>query len=104
MLTHINKSHINNWNRLINATIRIKALLPNTFPTSAIKHPNIYNTCDINDLQAKSKISELYIQLNSDNIAGTTTKIRLANLQHARWSTFNILENPQWKSINLVTI
>jgi hypothetical protein len=61
MLTYINKSHVNSWNKLINITIRIKASLPNIFPTAAIKHPNIYNTCDIEDLQAKSKTSELYI-------------------------------------------
>ena len=79
---------------MIARIIRKKANLPSTFPSAALRHPNIYNLVDIEELQAKSKISELLIRLNSTNSAHITTIIRLANLQHTRWSTYNILEHP----------
>ncbi|KAG9300844.1 hypothetical protein G9A89_004474 [Geosiphon pyriformis] len=60
----------------------------------------------ITEKQAKSKITDLLVRLNSNDIAGMTTKIRLANLQAQRWSAYSILEystNEQSKpGVNLI--
>ena len=78
---------------MINNLVRKKANLPYKFPVSVLKHPDIYNVLDTEELQATSKISELFIRLNDNNIASHTTRIRLANLQQKRWSALNVLEH-----------
>ncbi|KAG9289226.1 hypothetical protein G9A89_022536 [Geosiphon pyriformis] len=50
---------------------------------------------DLKDLHySKSKITDLLVKLNSNDIAGMATKIRLANLQTQRWSAHNVLKYP----------
>ncbi|KAG9302193.1 hypothetical protein G9A89_020627 [Geosiphon pyriformis] len=62
--------------------------------------------CHTSHIFAKDKITDLLIRLNSNDIAGMTTKIRLANLQTQRWSAHSILEyliNEQSKpGVNLI--
>ncbi|KAG9298277.1 hypothetical protein G9A89_002765 [Geosiphon pyriformis] len=93
-LTHISNSWAKRWNSKISATVKKKANLSVDFPASAMHHTSLYNLFKIDDIQAKSKITDLLVKLNSNDIAEMTTKIRLANLQAQRWSAHSILEYP----------
>ncbi|KAG9288334.1 hypothetical protein G9A89_021365 [Geosiphon pyriformis] len=80
------------WTSKISATVKKKAKLLVNFLASAMYYSFLYNLFKIDDIQAKSKITNLLVRLNSADIAGMATKIRLANLQAQRWSTHSILE------------
>ncbi|KAG9292535.1 hypothetical protein G9A89_006906 [Geosiphon pyriformis] len=83
-LTHIPNSWARRWTSKISATVKKKAKLSVDFLTSAMHHSSLYNLFKIDDIQAKSKITDLLVRLNSNDIAGMATKIRLANLQTQR--------------------
>ncbi|KAG9292558.1 hypothetical protein G9A89_006929 [Geosiphon pyriformis] len=93
-LTHIPNSWAKKWTSKILATVKKKAKLSVNFPASAMHHSFLYNLFKIDDIQAKGKITDLLVRLNSADIAGMATKIRLANLQAQRWSAYSILEYP----------
>ncbi|KAG9297581.1 hypothetical protein G9A89_007656 [Geosiphon pyriformis] len=76
------------------ATVKKKAKLSANFPTSAMHHLSLYNLFKIDDIQTKSKITDLLVRLNSNDIAEMTIKIRLANLQAQRWLAQSVLEHP----------
>ncbi|KAG9301602.1 hypothetical protein G9A89_016672 [Geosiphon pyriformis] len=93
-LTYIPNSWAKRWNSKISATVKKKANLSVDFPASAIHHTSLYKLFKIDDIQAKSKITDLLVRLNSNDIAEMATKIRLTNLQAQRWSAYSILEYP----------
>ena len=80
MIISINATTISKWNSMIANIIQKKTNLPSIFPSAVLRHPDIYNLLDIEELQAKLKISELLIWLNSTNSVSIITIIRLANL------------------------
>ena len=55
---------------------------------------NIYGIKNIWDIQLQHHISKFLLQLNNPNLLGTTTKIRIQQLQNNLWSTTNILQYP----------
>ncbi|KAG9298699.1 hypothetical protein G9A89_012767 [Geosiphon pyriformis] len=91
-LTHIPNSWARKWTSKISATMKKKAKLLVDFSASTMHHSSLYNLFKIDDIQVKSKITDLLVRLNSVDIAGMATKIRLANLQAQRWSAHSILE------------
>ncbi|KAG9288430.1 hypothetical protein G9A89_015636 [Geosiphon pyriformis] len=93
-LTHIPNSWARKCTLKISATVKKKAKLSVDFPASAMYHSSLYNLFKINDIQAKSQITDLLVRLNSADIVRMATKIRLANLQAQRWSAYSILEYP----------
>ncbi|KAG9297405.1 hypothetical protein G9A89_009489 [Geosiphon pyriformis] len=78
------------WTSKISATVKKKAKLSVDFPASAMHYLSLYNLFKIDNIQVKSKITDLLVRLNSADIAGMTTKIRLINLQAQRWKEIEI--------------
>ena len=54
---------------------------------------NIYGIKNIWDIQLQHHISKFLLRLNNSNLLGTTTKIRIQQLQNNLWSTTNILQH-----------
>ncbi|KAG9299076.1 hypothetical protein G9A89_020389 [Geosiphon pyriformis] len=74
-------------------TVKKKAKLSVDFPASTMHHSSLYNLFKIDNIQAKSKITDLLVRLNSNNITGMVSKIRLANLQAQRYNTHGVPES-----------
>ncbi|RHZ90132.1 hypothetical protein Glove_7g43 [Diversispora epigaea] len=68
-----------------------------TIPNSAIRHPGIYNLKSISELQNESQINGLIHRLNDTGVVGTSTFIRLKDLQLLNWEPTNILINNKVK-------
>jgi len=68
-----------------------------TIPNSAIRHPGIYNLKSISELQNESQINGLIHRLNDSSVVGTSTFIRLKDLQLSNWEPTNILINNKVK-------
>ena len=58
---------------------------------------NIYGIKNIWDIQLQHHISNLTSRLNNKELLGTSTHIRLQQLQNNLWSTTNILLHPNPK-------
>ena len=56
---------------------------------------NIYGIKNIWDIQLQHHTSNFLNRLNDNNLLGTTTHIRLQQLQNTLWSTINILQHPK---------
>src|SRR5690349_2257475 len=68
-----------------------------TIPNSAIRHPGIYNLKSITELQNESHINGFIHRLNDTGSVGTSTLIRLKDLQLLNWEPTNILTNNKIK-------
>src|SRR5690242_9109901 len=58
-------------------------------------NPYLYNICNIWDIQLQHHITNFLQRINNPDLLGTTTRIRLQQLQNNLWSTINILQHPQ---------
>ena len=74
-----------------------------TIPNSAIRHPGIYNLKSISELQNESQINGLIHRLNDTGVVGTSTFIRLKDLQLSNWEPTNILINNKINSTQTIT-
>ncbi|KAG9289406.1 hypothetical protein G9A89_007967 [Geosiphon pyriformis] len=72
-LIHIPNSWAKRWTSKISATVKKKANLSVDFLASAMHHSSLYNLFRVDDIQAKNKIIDLLIRLNSNDIAGMAT-------------------------------
>ena len=70
--------------------VKHKAKLCKTIPTSTLLHPQIYNIKNIWDIQLQHHISNFIKRLNNNNLLGTTTHIRIQQLQNNLWSPTSI--------------
>jgi len=61
--------------------VKHKAKLCKTIPTSTLLHPQIYNIKNIWDIQLQHHISNFTKRLNNNDLLGTTTHIRIQQLQ-----------------------
>jgi ribonuclease HI len=71
--------------------VKHKAKLSRTIPTSSLIHPQIYNVKHIWDIQLQHHISNFLKRLNNPSLVGTSTRIRLQQLQNNLWSSISIL-------------
>ena len=74
-----------------------KARLAKSTPNSTMLNHNIYGIKNIWDIQLQHHISNLTSRLNNKELLGTSTHIRLQQLQNNLWSTTNILLHPNPK-------
>ena len=74
-----------------------KARLAKSTPNSTMLNHNIYGIKNIWDIQLQHHISNLTSRLNNKELLGTSTHIRLQQLQNNLWSTTNILLHPNSK-------
>src|SRR6185295_7675527 len=76
--------------------VKSKAKLSRTIPTSTLLHPQLYNIRNIWDIQLQHHITNFTKRLNSSDLLGTSTCIRLQQLQNNLWSSTSILihDNP----------
>jgi len=75
--------------------VKHKAKLCKTIPTSTLLHPQIYNIKNIWDIQLQYHISNFTKWLNNSDLLGTTTHIRIQQLQNNLWSPISILLYPK---------
>ncbi|RIB08210.1 hypothetical protein C2G38_2212231 [Gigaspora rosea] len=71
-----------------------KAKLSCTIPTSILLHPQLYNIKNIWDIQLQYHISNFIKRLNDNNLLGTTTHIRIQQIQNNLWLSTNIFLHP----------
>ena len=71
-----------------------KAHLSRSTPNSTLLNHNLYNIHSIWDIQLQFHISNFLNRINNSSTLGTTTHIRLQQLQNNLWSTTNILSHP----------
>jgi hypothetical protein len=74
--------------------VKHKAKLNRTIPTSTILHPQLYNIRNIWDIQLQHHITNFIKQINNSDLLGTSSRIRLQQLQNNLWSSTNILTHP----------
>ena len=76
--------------------VKSKAKLSRTIPTSTLLHPHLYNIRNIWDIQLQHHITNFTKRLNSSDLLGISTRIRLQQLQNNLWSSTSILihDNP----------
>ena len=72
-----------------------KASLSRSTPNSTMLNPHIYNIRNIWDIQLQHHITSFQNRLNNPDTLGTSTKIRLQQLQNNLWSSINILQHKQ---------
>lgn len=91
--------------------VKNKAKLSRTIPTSTLLHPQIYNVRNIWDIQLQHHITNFTKRLNSPDLLGKSTRIRLQQLQNNLWSSVNILahnnpiiDGPNKQSVNFKII
>jgi ribonuclease HI len=70
-----------------------KAKLSRSIPNSTMLNHNIYGIKNIWDIQLQHHTSNFLNRLNNSYLLGTTTHIRLQQLQNTLWSTINILQH-----------
>jgi len=73
---------------------KCKSKLALTTPTSTMLNHNIYNIKNIWDIQLQHHTTNFLSRLNNTDLLGTSTHIRLQQLQNNLWSTINILQHP----------
>src|ERR1043165_1444353 len=71
-----------------------KSHLARSIPNSTMLHPYLYNIHNIWDIQLQHHITNFLLRINNPNLLGTSTRIRLQQLQNNLWSTINILQHP----------
>jgi ribonuclease HI len=71
-----------------------KASHSRSLPNSTMLNTNIYGIKNIWDIQLQHHISNFLARLNNSNLLGTSTQIRIQQLQNNLWSTTNILQHP----------
>jgi len=74
--------------------VKHKAKLSRTIPTSTLLHPQLYNIKNIWDIQLQHHISNFIKRLNDNNLLGTTTHIRIQQIQNNLWSSTSIFSHP----------
>src|SRR5260363_176110 len=74
--------------------VKHKAKLSRTIPTSTLLHPQIYNIKNIWDIQLQHHISNFIKRLNNNDLLGTTTHIRIQQIQNNLWSPTSIFSHP----------
>ena len=74
--------------------VKHKAKLSRTIPTSTLLHPQLYNIKNIWDIQLQHHISNFIKCLNDNNLLGTTTHIRIQQIQNNLWSSTSIFLHP----------
>ena len=74
--------------------VKQKAKLSRTVPTSTLLHPQIYNVKNIFDIQLQHHITNYIKRLNNLDLLGTSSLIRLQQLQNNLWSTSSIFSHP----------
>jgi len=89
----------NTCNKILTSHIGLvknKAKLNRTIPTSTLLYPQLYNIRNIWDIQLQHHITNFTKRLNSPDLLGTSTRIRLQQLQNNLWSPTSILihDNP----------
>jgi hypothetical protein len=72
-----------------------KANLSRSIPNSTMLNHHLYNIHNIWDIQLQHHITNFLHRINDPSILGTTTHIRLQQLQNNLWSTTNILQHSQ---------
>jgi hypothetical protein len=81
----------NNLTKRIRKLVRNKAAIANTLPNSAVHHRGIYNIQKIWNILKENQISSLIARLNNMGPAGTSTWIRLKQVQIMNWEPSNIV-------------
>jgi hypothetical protein len=71
--------------------VKNKAKLSRTIPTSTLLHPQLYNIRNIWDIQLQHHITNFTKRLNSPDLLGISTRIRIQQLQNNLWSSTSIL-------------
>ena len=71
-----------------------KSHLAHSIPNSTMLNPFLYNIHNIWDIQLQHHISNFMLRINNPDLLGTSTRIRLQQLQNNLWSTTNILQHP----------
>jgi len=99
----------NTCNKILTSHIGLvknKAKLSRTIPTSTLLHPQLYNICNICDIQLQHHITNFTKRLNSSDLLGISTRIRIQQLQNNLWSPTSILihDNPYIDGPNKHTI
>ena len=85
-------------NKILSSYLSIakhKSNLAITTPNSTLLNHNIYGIKNIWDIQLQYYISNFLIRFSDTELLGTTTQIRLQQLQNNLWFTTNILQHPQ---------
>src|SRR5205085_8618839 len=85
-------------NKILSSYLSIakhKSNLATTTPNSTLLNHNIYGIKNIWDIQLQYHISNFLTRLSDTGLLGTSTQIRLQQLQNNLWSTTNILQHPQ---------
>ena len=72
-----------------------KSHLAKSIPNSTMLNSYLYNIQNIWDIQLQHHITNFLQRINNPHLLGTTTRIRLQQLQNNLWSTINILQYPQ---------
>ena len=72
-----------------------KSNLSRSTPNSTMLNHNIYNIHNIWEIQLQHHSSNFLHRINNNSTLGTTTHIRLQQLQNNLWSTTNLLQHPQ---------
>ena len=62
--------------------VKLKAKLNCTIPTSTMLHPQIYNIKNIWDIQLQHHIPNFIKRLNNKDLLGTSTHIRIQQIQN----------------------
>jgi hypothetical protein len=81
--------------------VRNKAAIVNTLPNSAVHLKGIYNIKKIWNVLKESQVSSLLARLNNTGPAGTSTWIRLKQMQISNWEPKNILTEPMPEGFNV---
>src|SRR6185295_2185077 len=76
--------------------VKNKAKLSHTTSTSTLLHSQLYNICNIWDIQLQHHITNYTKRLNSSDLLGISTRVQLQQLQNNLWSPTSILihDNP----------
>jgi ribonuclease HI len=70
-----------------------KAGLSKSTPNSTLLNHNIYGVKNVWDIQLQHHITNLLIRINNQQLLGSSTQIRLQQLQNNLWSPTNILQH-----------
>ncbi|RHZ59961.1 hypothetical protein Glove_360g41 [Diversispora epigaea] len=97
MNSYLNSSTCKRLTAKYSQTFKNSIQVTRTVPNSAIRHPGIYNLKSISELQNESQINGLIHRLNDAGSVGTSTFIRLEDIQLLNWESTNILINDKIK-------
>ncbi|RHZ70361.1 hypothetical protein Glove_272g24 [Diversispora epigaea] len=91
MNSYLNSSTCKRLTAKYSQTFKNSVQVTCTVPSSAIRHPRIYNLKSISELQNESQINGLIHRLNDAGSVGTSTFICLKDIQLLNWEPTNIL-------------